>query len=461
MRRSPRALQALLLFAALVLTGCSGGEAACTEETRKAAVLSTAREWYLYQDLLRTDIDPASYATADDLLAALTQPAYDQGKDRGWSYLLTGEQYQQYFTNSQSTGFGFGLLLQGDRPNQRLFVGQVFPGSAAVGAGFIRGDEILSLGPDAQHLTSVVDLLNDGSPGSLGDLLGPSTAGVTRTFSVIPAGGTAAEIRILTKAAYDLDPVPEHWIDANKIGYVNLRTFIASAEPLLRSVFQEFKDAGVQNLVVDLRYNGGGLVDTARILANLLAAGQSGQKMFDQQFNTSQSGQNRTYSFGSETAAGTFTRIAFITTSSSASASELVPNSLDPYLDVAFVGAKTYGKPVGQYVFTLSGCDRKLFLVSFKTVNASGVGDYYDGLPVAGTSRGPLCQAEDDLTHSQGEASEASTQAAIYFARNGSCPPATTPMAMAAQKSAGRPPTSDTPRPSRPSPEQVDIPGLF
>jgi hypothetical protein len=95
-----------LLFtalAALGLAGCSGGgDSACTEETRKAAVLATARDWYLYQDLLPASIDPASYPTADALLAALTQPASEQGKDRGWSYLLTEQQYQQYFSNGQS-----------------------------------------------------------------------------------------------------------------------------------------------------------------------------------------------------------------------------------------------------------------------------------------------------------------------------------------------------------------------
>jgi carboxyl-terminal processing protease len=266
----------------------------------------------------------------------------------------------------------------------------------------------------------------------------------------------------MTKAVYDLDPVPAHWVDGNT-GYVALRTFIATAEPLLRAVFQEFKDAGVQNVVIDLRYNGGGLVDTARILANLLAAGpgQSGAVMFNQQFNSSQSASsNRTYYFGSEVAAGTFQRVAFITTHASASASELVPNSLDPYLDIAFVGARTYGKPVGQYVFELSGCNRMLFLVSFKTVNFGGVGDYYDGLPVTGAppaSRGPLCQAEDDLTHPQGDASEASTQAAIYFARNGSCPPAPA----GARRATGLPVPSDTPRPVHPTSVQQDIPGLF
>src|SRR5690606_2773635 len=74
-------------------------------------------------------------------------------------------------------------------------------------------------------------------------------------------------------------------------------------------------------------------------------------------------------------------RIVFLVTDASASASEMVINSLAPYADVALVGERTYGKPVGQYAFDLEGCDTRLRLVTFKLTNRDGYGDYYTGLP--------------------------------------------------------------------------------
>src|SRR5690606_4025592 len=72
-------------------------------------------------------------------------------------------------------------------------------------------------------------------------------------------------------------------------------------------------------------------------------------------------------------------RIAFITTGASASASEMTINSMDPWTEVAIVGSDTFGKPVGQSAFDQTGCDTRLRLVTFRTVNALERGDYYTG----------------------------------------------------------------------------------
>jgi hypothetical protein len=101
-----------------------------------------------------------------------------------------------------------------------------------------------------------------------------------------------------------------------------------------------------------------------------------------------------------------------------------VPNALDAYRTasrIAFVGAATYGKPVGQRVDQLGSCDSMLFLVAFRLANAAGNSDYFQGLPDA-ASNAPLCGAADDLTEPQDSQLEASTWAAIYFAENGKCP---------------------------------------
>lgn len=434
------------------------GDAACSETAAKASILATAEAHYVYKDLLVSSADPAQYAHAQDYLDALTAQARAEGRDRGWSYLMPDAQYQQYYQQGQSAGLGFSFTLRGAPPSQRLLVTQVFRGSPAWNAGFRRGDEIVAIGPTPDGLTPVANAPNDGSAGSLGDLLGPGTAGLSRSFSVIPVGQTAAVPRTAVKAVYDLDPVPPHQIyeaGGHRTGYVALRTFIPPADDALRCVFADFKAQGVTEVVVDLRYNGGGALSTAGVLADLLGgSGRSGSTMYTQQTNTGQ----HTYAFGNEPQSSPFTRVAFIVTHQSASASELVPNALDPYLPIAYVGETTYGKPAGQYIFDVepaAACATKLFLLSFRLVNRDGNGEYYTGLPDA-ASRGPLCPAADDLAHPQDSDQEAMTAAAIAFARTGSCPAApTAAAALRAAEPAGTPLAVD------PTPAQRDIPGLF
>jgi carboxyl-terminal processing protease len=416
-----RSLVAAAVVAAFTLTGCpDNGGIFCDEQTRKEDVLSITESWYLFQDLLPAKVKLSDYATADDLLAALTAEAQLEGKDRGWSFLMPEDQYLAYFGAGQSIGYGFSILETGAAPSLQVFVKQVFAGSAADGAGFVRGDEILEVGPDASSMTVVAGLTAD----ELAALISANgVAGVSKVFQVQPAGGGAPAIRTMTSAAYSVDPVPSHWVQGTT-GYVQLRTFIAPAENALRSAFADFKTAGVQGVVVDLRYNGGGSLDTAMVLADLLGADQVGHPMFDIHFNDLHVSSSMRLNFEAETDGGAFQRIAFITTSASASASELVPNALDPYRSsstIAYVGGTTYGKPVGQQVWELTGCNTVLFLVSFALQNSAGDAGYYTGLP-DDNSKAPLCDALDDLAHPQDSVDEASTAAAVYFVEHGACP---------------------------------------
>jgi carboxyl-terminal processing protease len=444
------------LAALAVLAGCPRPDT-CSASLEKLDVWSLAQDWYLYHDLLPATVDPALYATASDLLDALTDEARLQGKDRYWSFLTTRQATQQYYGSGQSVGFGIGLLVRGTAPALQLLVSQVIPGAAAADAGFLRGDEILAIGPDAAHLEPVLSHLQDGT---LGTLLPPPVAGEVRAFQVTPRGGGSAVVRTATTRVYDLVPVPSHWI-SNGVGYVGLRTFISTAEAPLRSAFQEFKSAGVTGVVVDLRYNGGGMVSIAEVLANLLGGGLAPQPMYTLQLNANHAAEDATFLFTTQPEAIASTKVAFITTGASASASELVVNVLDPYLSAALVGAKTYGKPVGQFTLDLAPCADVLFLIAFRLVNAVGHGDYYAGLPDGTTGptgfRAPLCPAADDLTQPQDSALEASTAAALYWLQNGTCPPAQAAPAALLARSAG----VAYPAAAAPSLAQRDIPGLF
>jgi hypothetical protein len=181
----------------------------------------------------------------------------------------------------------------------------------------------------------------------------------------------------------------------------------------------------------------------------------------------SQSARNTTRNFGSEPNAIAPTRIAFITTNASASASELVINAMLPYLgnNIALIGSDTSGKPVGQFGFDLAPCDLRVRAVTFQTVNAAGDGDYFFGL-------GPFvpntCQAPDDFTRPFGDPQEASTAVALDFLAGRSCTAFGATAAAQDGANAGQAaragsnlPTRQMLQPARPNRVQRELPGLY
>ncbi len=460
LRRIAVSLGALALSLAACGSSSNGEQVsgACTVAAENSALLATAKDWYLYQDLLPASIDPNGYAKPQAFLDAITANARAQQKDREWSFLITNEAAQQYFTAGQSAGFGLGLVI--DATSNHLLVQQVFGGSPADQAGFKRGDDILEIGKDAVSLVPMGILLSTTT--GLSDVLSAPTPGTKRYFEVQPVTGTVV-VRSPASALYDLDPVVSQIIPGTQVGYVHLRTFVTTAEDRLRTAFADFRAAGVQDIIMDVRYNGGGLLSTAKVLGSLLHPTAS-DLMYRFAFNAKHPDQSTPQNFTSERSGiGNVRRVAFITTGDSASASELVPNALAPYLgtNVAIIGDRTYGKPVGQRNSDLGSCADSLFLISFALHNKDGYGDYYGGLPAAGFA-GTSCQAADDLTHEQGDAAEDSTQKALAFATTGSCgsapiAPAVLPGALRAALRT----SASLLRPAEPTPAQRDIPGLY
>ena len=196
-------------------------------------------------------------------------------------------------------------------------------------------------------------------------------------------------------------------VNNEKIGYLEFRTFISTAPSKLRAAFATFMQAGVRKVIVDTRYNGGGLISVADTFASLLAGpANAGKVQSYELYNQANSFLNPpATTFFPEVNAIDLDAIVFITTDSSASATELVINVLEPYVnDVALVGAPTFGKPVGQEAQDF--CDQRLRYVTFEVVNARREGRYFSGLPVD-------CPADDDFTLPVGDMAEASLAAAL------------------------------------------------
>ena len=255
------------------------------------------------------------------------------------------------------------------------------------------------------------------------DLLYPTQAGTPITLELRPTGASGTVSVALTAATVTNTAVFQSQVltasNGRKVGYLVFNQFLAPSTtmPMLRDTFRGFRQAGLQDLVLDLRYNGGGYVSMANELAAMIAGTQvNGSKTFIHYlFNDRNAGSDYSEYFvtvGGDTMLS-LPRVFVLTSVRTASASELVINALKPYLNVIQIGATSYGKPVGQ-IPTVS-CGQMFAPIVFETVNAAGNGGYFNGIA-------PSCTTVlDDLDHPLG-ASEAVLGQAMAYVAQGACP---------------------------------------
>lgn len=453
-------------------TGGGGGTtpppvSGCSLSARQDFVKAVIDEWYLFPDLVAQNVNKANFNNIDDYIDALVAPARAQSRDRFFTY-MTSIAEENAFNNSGSTA-GFGIRLSYDTANNRVFVIEAFETGPAFPLGFDRGVEVLAVGPDANSLQTIASLMASGGPNAVVNALGPSTAGLQRVFRIRNVSGVESQVTV-AKADFPLDPLSDRYgariLDdaGKKVGYINMRTFIGPAEQDLRTAFSQFQQQGVTELIIDFRYNGGGLVRIAELMGDLMAANRVGQIFSRTTLRASKAAQNETDLFGTQAQAISATKIAFIGTGSTASASELVANAMIPYLgnNLALVGSNTFGKPVGQFAFDKAECDDRFRVVAFRTENASGQGDYYTGLASVFPN---TCRAADDIFSPLGDAREASIAQALAFLRTGTaaCSPisSTGNAVAAAERQRGLSGEREALMPLRPTPAQREIPGLF
>ncbi|MCB2089051.1 MAG: peptidase S41 [Sphingomonadaceae bacterium] len=433
--------------------------AQCSLASRQAWVKEVIDEWYLFPSLVDNTVNPSSFTSLQDYIDALVAPARAQSQDRFFTYITSIEEEEAFFNSGSSAGFG--VRLGYDTTNNRVFVIEAFENAPALTANIDRGTEILAIGTTQASAQSVSTLMANGGPQAVIDALGPSTAGTSRYIQFRPAGGATTDTTI-AKADYSLDPVSDRYgakvIDDNgkKVGYVNLRTFINSADPDLRAAFQDFRNQGVTEVILDFRYNGGGLVSIAELMGDLMGQDKVGQVFSRTTLRSSKANLNEQRNFEAAGQAIAPTKIAIIGRSGTASASELVANAFIPYLgnNIALVGTNTFGKPVGQFGFDLAACDDRLRVVAFRTENRDGGGDYYTGLASVMPN---TCSANDDIFKPLGDPTEASVATALDFLAGRPC----TAISKAGQGVQAERPQREILQPDRPSAAQREVPGMF
>jgi len=376
----------------ILVTGC-GPKLTPEEEILQADnqyLHELLQQWYWWRDDVDLAIEPSEFTSPE---ALLDQVRYEE-LDR-WSYVGNWAEFNALFSGGNYAGYGFGAKWDADG---NLWIRSVYDDSPFGEAGVERGWKMLAVdGTDVQSITD------------FGVAFGPNEEGVSNTFLLEDLEGETHEMT-LAKTTVNINAVLHRSVieqNETKIGYLVFNTFVATANQELDEAFAYISSEGATELVLDLRYNGGGSVLVAEYLANYLAPSSAQGQVFSLQQHVSDRSENDvTYTINKQGGLE-LSRITILTTNSSASASDLIINGLRPFLDVVLIGTEaTRGKPVGSY-----GWQRDPYvysLIAFRMINADGEADYFNGFE-------PNQTAGDGLAYAWGDPEETMLAAALQY----------------------------------------------
>lgn len=333
------------------------------EELARDEFYKLMKDWYLWYDKM-PQVTLSDYSSPEELLEALRYKKLDK-----WSYISTLEEFTSYFEEGTYEGHGFGYTFDDYGVAWITFV---FKDSDLYPQGVRRGWRIKQINnSDVQPFTSITPLMNGNTAGTVDQFLFLKPDSTTVTIS-----STRKLIHMNTVLESDTLHV-----GSEIVGHLVFKSFLKPSLNELDSVFSFFKSAGVNELILDMRYNTGGRMDVAAKLASLIAGTSSAEKVFIKYVhNDKQTDNNSDVLFSSEANALSLTRVVIIASKGTASASEAVLNGLKPYMTVVQIGDSTYGKPVGMHVWSYA--DTYAFVpVSFKIMNANDEGGFYGGIP--------------------------------------------------------------------------------
>jgi carboxyl-terminal processing protease len=408
-----------IVLAAALLGSCGGGGdhnglpylpgVTCSTPEERVWLSDYFDDWYFWNRLA-----PRPSPLADRSLAEFFQASLYTGTDLRfprdrWSRMEPSADFDRFFSDGKALGYGLfpaGLEIDGN-PARALRVRDVEPRSDAAAQGVQRGDEVVSVnGRPASQLVASSDY-GDFTPTQAGQALDLVLRG--------PSGERAVRLKA---GAYVLTPVRHGAVvqttAGRPMGYLMVRDMISQATDPMAAVFADFKAAGVQELVIDLRYNGCGLVSVANRLASFVARERTHDRDFVRlRYNERHDrSSNEDIRFEQPAQALNLSRVYVLTGPRTCSASELVVNGLRPFVDVVTIGDTTCGKPVGYR--PVDRCDTTFSVVNFESVNARDEGRYFNGLAAN-------CAVAEDVGQALGSPTEPLLAAARQHADSGQC----------------------------------------
>jgi carboxyl-terminal processing protease len=389
------------------------------------------------------DLDPGSYATAAayfDVLKTGQLSSTQQPKDK-FHFTYPTDRWRSLALSGVQAGYGVQWSFLATTPPRKVLAAYTEPGSAAVAAGIARGAEVLAV--------DGVDVVNSNGQAAVNTLnagFSPSAIGEMHQFTIRDLGAAAS--RNVTLRADNVASTPVQNVSiiptlSGAVGYMLFNDHLAQAEQGLIDAVNLLKSASIQDLVIDIRYNGGGFLDIANELSYMIAGnGPTAGMTFEQQiFNDKYPNTNpvtgrtlaprpflstavgfATVPAGQALPTLNLPRVFLLTGPDTCSASESIINGLRGVnVEVIQIGDTTCGKPYGFY--PQDNCGTTYFSIEFKGINAKGFGDYSDGFTPSATpgANGALvkgCQVVDDFAHALGDPNEDRLATALAYRDN-------------------------------------------
>ncbi len=360
----------------------------CSQKERNQFIYDVLKDSYLWSDkvgVLDISLEMEDSAFLDHFLY--------KKKDR-FSFILSKEIYNQQFTSGESSNLGFlSAQVRNSVGDIETKVAYVYEASPAYKVGLKRGDTILSL-EDINSSYEMKIRTNEG---------------VTKTL-------------YLEEMTYVVSSVSHaHIFDVGgkRVGYFFFKSFVGPRLITeLDNVFSYFKRESVDELIVDLRYNGGGLLSVAAHLGSLIGGIHVENHIFQKnRYNPKYSALNSTTYFEKRPSNSLdLSRVFFIMTENSASASESLVNAMcasDNHIETIIIGKASYGKPFGMHVMPY--CDKVLVPIQFADENSDGVGEFIDGLA-------PTCEIDETFNKDFAKVDETLINGALFYLQMGHCP---------------------------------------
>ena len=414
---------------------------------------SFSHDTYLWYNEI-TDRDPSLYddtLTYFDLLRTTATTPSGAPKDK-FHFTYDTDEYYQLSQSGVSAGYGAVWALLAASPPREIVVAYTEPNSPAVApaVNLVRGEEIISVDG-----TAVVD----GDPAVLNAAFWPDDAGENHTF-VVRNPDTMME-RTITMTSEIITSAPVQGVDVietltGDVGYMVFNDHIATAEQALIDAVNQLNTynggQGIDDLVLDIRYNGGGYLAIASQFAYMIAgpAATAGRTFELLQFNDQHPVTNPITGaaisptpFYSTTLGPPFNggsagqplptlglpRVFVLTGPGTCSASEAIMNGLRGVdVEVIQIGSTTCGKPYGFY--PQDNCGTTYFTIQFRGVNDKNFGDYTDGFSPNNTPANqagtviPGCSVADDFSKQLGDSTEDRLATALAYRDGGTCPAA-------------------------------------
>ena len=408
------------------------------------------RSWsnntYLWYDEI-VDRDPGRYDDPldyFDLMRTNARTASGARRDR-FHFTYDTEVWIALSESGESPGYGATWTVISRSPPREAAIAYTDPDTPATEAGLRRGTRIVSI--------NGIDFVNADDQASIDAInaaLYPESAGETHLFGFRDVGEQSTRTVALTSEIIATTPVQHvgtHTSPAGAtVGYMLFNDHIRTAEPALIDAVRTFDSVpgGISDLIVDLRYNGGGFLYIGSQLAHMIAgqAATAGRVYERLEFNDKHPETNpvtgqplspipfynatNTPSGVQRLPALNLNRVLILTGPNTCSASESVINGLRGIdIEVILIGDPTCGKPYGFY--PTDNCATTYFTIQFRGVNDKGYGDYGDGLvPTPGATgdeaQVPGCRVADDLSRALGDPSEGRLAAALEYRDTGTCP---------------------------------------